>query len=296
MKFQYRWGLLLVGMALAWPTVGQNLSTDTLQLQEVVVSASKFRELKRRVPYQIEKIDASAIAFRNAQTSADVLVQSGQVFVQKSQAGGGSPVLRGFETNRIVLVVDGVRMNNAIFRAGHLQNVLRVDQNMLEGVEILYGPSSVVYGSDALGGVIHFKSKMPTLSTNPDTRFATTLLTRYASANNEFTNHIAVDIGKEKFGSLTSFTASDFGDVRQGAQRRDAYPDFGKRPDYVVQENGQDVIKANSESQRAKRYGLQTVRFSAKIPVQTFRPGRACAEYPVFQFVGCAPLRPAHTN
>jgi hemoglobin/transferrin/lactoferrin receptor protein len=264
MKFQYCWGLLLVGMALAWPTVGQNLSTDTLQLQEVVVSASKFRELKRRVPYQIEKIDASAIAFRNTQTSADVLTQSGQVFVQKSQAGGGSPVLRGFETNRILLVVDGVRMNNAIFRAGHLQNVLRVDQNMLEGVEILYGPSSVVYGSDALGGVIHFKSKMPTLSATPSTRFATTLLTRYASANNEFTNHMAVDIGKEKFGSLTSFTASDFGDVRQGGRRRAAYPHFGKRPDYVVQENGQDVIKVNPNPNVQKGTGYKQYDFLQK--------------------------------
>ncbi len=264
MKFQYRWGLPFVGLGLAWPAAGQNITTDTLQLQEVVVSASKFRELKRRVPYQIEKIAASDIAFRNAQTSADVLVQSGQVFVQKSQAGGGSPVLRGFETNRILLVVDGVRMNNAIFRAGHLQNVLRVDQNMLEGVEILYGPSSVVYGSDALGGVIHFKSKMPTLSTSTNTRFATSLLTRYASANNEFSNHIAVDIGKQKFGSLTSFTASDFGDMRQGAQRRNAYPNFGKRPDYVAHENGQDVIKTNPNPNVQKGTGYKQYDFLQK--------------------------------
>jgi hemoglobin/transferrin/lactoferrin receptor protein len=264
MEFQYRWGLLFVSLVLAWPAAGQNIITDTLQLQEVVVSASKFRELKRRIPYQIEQIGASDIAFRNAQTSADVLVQSGQVFVQKSQAGGGSPVLRGFETNRILLVVDGVRMNNAIFRAGHLQNVLRVDQNMLEGVEVLYGPSSVVYGSDALGGVIHFKSKMPTLSSSTNTRFATSLMTRYASANNEFTNHIMVDIGKQKWGSLTSFTASDFGDVRQGAQRRDEYPDFGKRPDYVVRENGQDVIKVNPNPNVQKGTGYRQYDFLQK--------------------------------
>ena len=253
-----------MGMALAWPVAGQNITADTLQLQEVVVSASKFRELKRRLPYQIEKITANDIAFRNTQTSADVLTQSGQVFVQKSQAGGGSPVLRGFETNRILMVVDGVRMNNAIFRAGHLQNVLRVDQNMLAGVEILYGPSSVVYGSDALGGVIHFKSKMPTLSTSTSTRFATSLLTRYASVNNEFTNHISVDIGRQKFGSITSFTSSDFGDTRQGAQRRAEYPDFGKRPDYVVQENGQDVIKVNPNPNVQKGTGYKQYDFLQK--------------------------------
>ena len=264
MKFHHRWGLPLVGITMAWPAMAQNISTDTLQLNELVVSASKFRESKRRLPFQIEQITATTIAFRNTQTSADVLTQSGQVFVQKSQAGGGSPVLRGFETNRILLVVDGVRMNNAIFRAGHLQNVLRIDQNMVESVEIVYGPNSVVYGSDALGGVIHFKSKMPTLSTSTSTRYATSLLTRYASANNEFTNHISVDVGRQKFGSLTSFTSSDFGDVRQGAQRRDEYPDFGKRPDYVVREMGQDVIKANPNPNIQKGTGYKQYDFLQK--------------------------------
>ena len=88
------------------------------------------------------------------------------MFVQKSQQGGSSPVIRGFEASRVLLVVDGIRMNNAIYRAGHLQNVITVDQNMLERVEVLYGPASTLYGSDALGGVIHLRTKQPLLSTN----------------------------------------------------------------------------------------------------------------------------------
>ena len=77
------------------------------------------------------------------------------VKVQKTQFGGGSPVLRGMEANRILLVVDGVRMNNAIYRKGHLQNSITVSPSMLDKTEVLFGPSSVIYGSDALGGVIH---------------------------------------------------------------------------------------------------------------------------------------------
>lgn len=223
----------------------QESASDTLQLQELIVSASKFGELKRNVPFQIEQIKARDINFRNAMNSADMLTQSGQVFMQRSQAGGGSPVLRGFEANRVLIVIDGVRLNNAIFRGGHLQNVLRIDQNVLENVEILFGPSSVVYGSDALGGVMHFRTKLPRLSVNGPPLFNTSLLTRYASANNELTIHGDVSIGGNKWGLLTSFTASNFGDLRQGANRRTAYPDFGKRPDYVVRENGQDVIKVN---------------------------------------------------
>ncbi|MCK7536351.1 MAG: Plug domain-containing protein [Marinilabiliales bacterium] len=97
--------------------------------------------------------------FDNPQTSADLLAKSNEVFVQKSQLGGGSPMIRGFSTNKILLVVDGVRMNNAIYREGNLQNVLSLDANTIENSEIIFGPGSVTYGSDALGGVMDFHTK-----------------------------------------------------------------------------------------------------------------------------------------
>ena len=76
---------------------------------------------KSDIPQKIESIDARSIAFSNPQTSADLLQNSSKVFVQKSQLGGGSPMIRGFATNRLLLSVDGVRMNNAIFRGGNVQ-------------------------------------------------------------------------------------------------------------------------------------------------------------------------------
>ena len=81
--------------------------------------------------------------------------------VQQSQQGGGSPILRGFEANRILLVVDGVRLNNAIYRSGHLQNALTVDPFAVRSVEVRHGAGSVQYGSDALGGVIHYHTRSP---------------------------------------------------------------------------------------------------------------------------------------
>ena len=272
---------VVLGLLLSVELLAQDITTDTLQLNEVVVSASKFGELKRNVPYQIEQVRRSEIAFRNAQTSADVLTQTGQVFVQKSQAGGGSPVLRGFEANRILLVVDGVRMNNAIFRGGHLQNVLRIDQNVLEQLEILYGPSSVVYGSDALGGVLHFKTRLPELAKDEATLYKTGILTRYASANNELTTNVTVNIGREKWGSLTGFTASDFGDLRQGANRRAAYPDFGKRNNYVTRENGQDVVKNNPKPNLQVGTGYKQYDFIQKF---LFQPSERAQHVLNFQY------------
>ena len=81
------------------------------------------------------------------------------VEVQKSQFGGGSPNIRGFEANKILLTLDGVRLNNAIYRSGHLQNIISIDESVLEDVAVIFGPSSVLYGSDALGGTIHMKTK-----------------------------------------------------------------------------------------------------------------------------------------
>ena len=218
-----------------------NLLQDTLQLDEVVISASKFEQQKRTLPFQIEQISAQQIAFRNSQNAADMLIQTGQVFVQKSQAGGGSPVLRGFESNRILLVIDGVRMNNAIFRGGHLQNVLRIDQSMLERTEILMGPSSVVYGSDALGGVIHFRTLTPKLNSG----FKGNAYVRYSSANQEKTGHVNLSYGGAKWSYLGGFTYSDFGDVKQGAQRLEKYPTFGQLPAYAERQNDQDVAITN---------------------------------------------------
>jgi hemoglobin/transferrin/lactoferrin receptor protein len=92
----------------------------------------------------------------NPQTSADLLANSGHVFVQKSQLGGGSPMIRGFSTNRVLITVDGIRLNNAIFRGGNVHNVISINPFNIEKTEIILGSGSVIYGSDAIGGVMNF--------------------------------------------------------------------------------------------------------------------------------------------
>jgi len=112
-----------------------------------------------RFAQDIELLSETEIQKLQGRSTADILESSGEVFVQRSQLGGGSPIIRGFEANRILLVVDGVRLNNAIYRSGHLHNSISVDQFGLSNIEIHAGPNSLLYGSDALGGVLHFKTK-----------------------------------------------------------------------------------------------------------------------------------------
>ncbi len=116
--------MLLCGFAY-----GQDDTIDSTQkiikLNEVVIGTNRFPESRQNAAQQTQTITAQDIKAMNAQSTADLLQQNG-LLVQKSQQGGGSPMLRGFEASRVLLVVDGVRMNNIIYRAGHLQNVITV--------------------------------------------------------------------------------------------------------------------------------------------------------------------------
>ena len=104
---------------------------SSIKLDGIVVSAQRFAKPKRKLTQQVESVSKIEIETGNFQTSPDVLANSGIVAVQKSQQGGGSPNIRGFEASRILLVVDGIRMNNLIYRAGHLQNSISVAKNIL---------------------------------------------------------------------------------------------------------------------------------------------------------------------
>jgi hemoglobin/transferrin/lactoferrin receptor protein len=246
--------LLLTAMLYAASFM--NAQEDTLSektLGEVVLSANKFSERKRNVSQKIDIITARTIANTNAQNTGDLLINSGNVFVQKSQQGGSSPVIRGFEASRVLLVVDGIRMNNAIYRAGHLQNVITVDQNILERVEVLYGPSSTLYGSDALGGVVHLITKSPRLSTSKKLRIDGSLFGRFSSANNEKTTHFDASIGGKKFAWLQSYTYSYFGDMKMGNNYHSKYPAFGRRDSLITIGAGVDNVIANNDN-RVQRY------------------------------------------
>ena len=215
---------------------------------ETVVSANRSAEKRKDVAQKIQVIRAAEIQFQQQTSMADVLANSGSVFVQKSQLGGGSPIIRGFETNKVLLVVDGIRMNNAIYRGGHLQNVLTLDQANLDRAELLFGPGSVIYGSDAIGGVMSFQTKKPVFSTSDQLLVRSSAYVRGFSAGAGYAANAQVNVGTKRFASLTSISYSNFGDLRQGQNRSEAIGNLGYRPWYVAQVNGQDSMMVNTDS------------------------------------------------
>lgn len=248
--------LTIVLILLCCITTAQEKDTTDryIKLNEVVISANKFKENKQNVIQKIDVISARTIARTNAQNTGDLLMNAGNLFVQKSQQGGSSPVIRGFEASRVLLVIDGVRMNNAIYRSGHLQNVITVDQNMLDRVEIMHGPSSTLFGSDALGGTIHLITKQPELHAGK-TKVTGNSFLRYSTVNNEKTTHADMNIGSKKWAFLSSLNFSDFGDMKMGSHDNKKYPGFGKRNQYIlpVGTYNNDTILQNANN-RVQRY------------------------------------------
>lgn len=201
------------------------LIKKTAQLDEVVLSVFKKKEKTTRIAEQTFAITKEDIFKEAPQTSADLLASVPGIKVQKSQFGGGSPVLRGMESNRVLLVVDGVRMNNAIYRKGHLQNSITISPSLLERTEIVFGPSSVIYGSDALGGVIHYYTRVPKTSEKEELK--SEFFSRFGTVNQEITTNVSAELRFKNWASFTSVSYSSFGDLQMGKNRSHGFSDWG---------------------------------------------------------------------
>ncbi|GAL81197.1 TonB-dependent receptor [Algibacter lectus] len=238
------------------------LESNTEGLQEIVISASKFQQNKRDIPQKIVSLNSKNIQFTNPQTSADLLETTGQVYVQKSQMGGGSPMIRGFSTNRLLITVDGVRMNNAIFRGGNLQNVIAIDPFSIQNTEVTLGAGSVIYGSDAVGGVMSFYTQKPQLSYTDSLLVKSNVVARYASASNEKTGHFDLNLGYKNWGGfVTSASYTDFGDLKMGKNGPDDY----LRPEYVVTTAEGDIVQGNSDPLVQKYSGYNQLNLMQKV-------------------------------
>ncbi len=239
------------------------LAESPVKLDEVVISANRWEQTKTEIPYTIKTIPAEEVLHYNPQTTADLLGTKGGIFIQKSQMGGGSPMIRGFSANRVLIVVDGIRMNNAIFRSGNLHNVISIDAQSLDNTEVIFGPGSVIYGSDALGGVMSFNTLGPKLSTSDKFESFGKVYSRYSSANLEKTIHGSYNLGGKKWAGVISSTYTGFDDLKMGKNGPDEY----LRPDYVSNNRftGEDQILPNGNKRIQKYTGYNQFNILGKL-------------------------------
>ncbi|HES60020.1 MAG TPA: TonB-dependent receptor, partial [Caldithrix sp.] len=212
-------------------------SLDTIRLTQKILLSEEFIITADRIekdPFEsssaINVISQSEITERAAKTSAEALREENGLFVQKTNHGGGSAIIRGLSSNQILILVDGIRLNNSLYRLGNHQYLTTVDNNNIEQIEIVRGPTSTLYGSDAMGGTINLRTRVPEFSSS-DFESNFSLLSRYASADDEKTISLRSGLGIDKFSFSAGFSYKDYDDMRRG-----------RNSDYKRIENSTDGI------------------------------------------------------
>lgn len=256
---------LLIAMLFVAFISPQAQDSLKVSLGEVVISSSRWCRDSESQPVKVARITFEQSNQYNPQTAADMLGLTGEVFIQKSQYGGGSPMIRGFATNRLLYSIDGVRMNSAIFRSGNIQNVISVDPFTVKSTEVLFGPGAVSYGSDAIGGAMIFNTLTPRLSNDKSPLFYGAATTRTATASNEFTLHAHAGIGWKRWALLSSFTSSSYDDLEQGIHGPEKYI----MPYIVIpaydSDGVHDKVVANDDIRKQSPSGYSQVNFMQKV-------------------------------
>ncbi len=205
-----------------------------VELEDVVVVATRHEQSVADAPYTVYRRTAEDYRLRlQVKDLADALQELPGVMNQKTGHGMTSPFLRGFTGQRVVLLSDGVRLNNSTFREGPNQYWSLIDACFYDDVELLMGPSSVLYGSDAIGGVVLARSRLPArgvegAALQPGEGAA---LLRYSSAEKSFSEHLRQAFAIDDIWSFKlGLTRQDFGDLTSGGGERNpgtAYEQWG---------------------------------------------------------------------
>ncbi len=191
------------------------LVATALDMGDVIVTATRNEREILDVSNAVNTVPRLEIDRRMVKTSAEALREETGVFVQKTNHGGGSAILRGLSSNQILILVDGIRLNNSTYRLGNHQYLTTVDSHMLEGIEVVRGPASVLYGSDAMGGTINLITARPEAS--PDMpALALKARGQYASADGELGGRVEGRLQRAALSLLAGVSFKDFGDLRRG--------------------------------------------------------------------------------
>ncbi len=223
--------LTLIFSIIATVLSAQHFETDSTKqqaLSEFVVTANRAASDKFTTPEAIDVIDLKQLQRFRPRTTPEILLTMPGVFVQKTNHGGGSPFVRGLTGNQLLLLLDGIRLNNATYRYGPNQYLNTVDALSLERVEILRGSGSVQFGSDALGGTIQVFSQ--NIDFQEQKTWSGTILGRLWSQGMEQSGRATLGFSSKKVAAHGGFTSRNFGDLvggdSTGVQKPSGYSEY----------------------------------------------------------------------
>jgi len=203
---------------------------DVPTLPPVVVTAERREAPELEAAQHVSVVTAGEIAERGCQTTPDALKEEPGVWVQKTGYGGGSPFVRGLTGKQVLLLVDGIRFNNSTFRFGPNQYLNTIDPWIIERIEVVRGPGSVLYGSDALGGVVNVVTRRSgEFGETPQPGVSGRLAGLFSSADRGAVVRLDVEGSSGPVAWTIGASAKDFGDLRAGR---------GESPVGLVDTNG----------------------------------------------------------
>lgn len=204
------------GPAPELPELPESLSPS--RLDEIVVSATRTARSAFDTPAAVTTVDARQIFEQGYRTTPDALRDIPGVMVQKTAYGQGSPFIRGFTGFRTLMLVDGVRLNNSVFRDGPNQYWSTVDPLSLERIELTKGPSSVLYGSDAIGGTVSAFTVSPHSFRGAGVHYDAKVLYRHNTADESNIGRGQLSLGvDDEFGFVFGVSGKHFGDLKAGS-------------------------------------------------------------------------------
>lgn len=253
---KYTHSLMLLGLLLASGNLRSQNSPPPAEtdLEPVVVTATLSKEPVADVPYSAGVIDEKRILELGASSFPEAFKEVPGVLFQQTSHGQGSPYIRGFTGFRNLALIDGIRLNNSVFREGPNQYWSTIDALSLSSIEIVKGQGSVLYGSDSIGGTVNALTKGPIYlpplaqvsakqgkgakAVQPATQpagfgpYVTGMAyTRYATAEDSWTGRLEGSVSEwEKYGVYVGVTGRTFGDIHAaelGDLPRTSYDELG---------------------------------------------------------------------
>ncbi len=192
------------------------LQPASLELNKsIVVTASRNEKRSFQIPEAVSVLTRQELKNRAPRSMAEALIGETGVWMQKTNHGGGSPFIRGLTGNQTLLLIDGIRLNNAAFRYGPNQYFNTIDLFSVDRAEVIRGKGSVLYGSDALGGVINVITRTPEYSSGK-ARLGGRGKIRYMNKGMEKSGMGELAYQSENLVLLGNVNYKDFGDLFAG--------------------------------------------------------------------------------
>jgi outer membrane receptor protein involved in Fe transport len=221
----------------------QKEDSSFINLDSAIVTSRSIKILDTKNPLVISSIKKQQIIEKGARTTPEALMGVSGVFIQKTNHGGGSAFIRGLTGNQTLIVLDGIRLNNAIYRYGPNQYLNTIDMFTIDKIDVLKGFGAVEYGSDAMGGVIHVKTKEN--ASKELNKISLNNTSKFISSDMEKTNRTAIQYATNKWDFIGGISLKKYGDLVGGGN-------IGKQNPTGYDEINYDLktkIKINNQSE-----------------------------------------------